>query len=540
MPEYYNWTSHSEESVSEYFETATVPPVSEEPAPVAHVEGNYPHWCDEQHMNWAQRMVFDAAGSSYSSSSHNGVPDDGTRSCPLDAGPSEYFYGGGPYDHESGYKPTCGQDPYRKKSRMLSLEELHNVQLGLCTDGFASHGQYYCTYSYWPIIITPYNLSPGMCMSSEYIFLTMVIPNPSNPKRLIDVYLELLIEELLQLWYVGVRTYDHATDHEFIIRAALMWTVNDLPAYGMASGWSIAGVMGCPICMDDTRAFHLQHGRKSYYFDCQRQFLPEHHPYRRNKKAFKKNRVENKVARPRLSGDQLLDWVVDISPAVEIPFHYLSAIVAITSGRRKSIYNRPKLEFNERRPNVMPKAAYTLTKEQKRRVCEEIKGLKFPDGYTSNLARCFNMTELRMHDMKSHDCHIFMQKLIPIAFREMLSEHVWSALIEVSLLFQSICSTTLDVHKLHELENSVVIILCNLEKIFPPTFFDSMEHFIVHLPYEARVGGPVQYRLGLECSKSRTSRMDIESPVGTCIKGVKPIELTHGDRHMEALEAWLE
>ncbi|KAL0405918.1 UNVERIFIED_CONTAM: hypothetical protein Slati_3905700 [Sesamum latifolium] len=103
------------------------------------------------------------------------------------------------------------------------------------------------------------------------------------------------------------------------MEAALMWTVNDLPAYGMASGWSTAGVMGCPICMDDIRAFHLPHGRKACYFNCHRQFLLEHHPYRRNKKAFTKNRVENKVARPRLSENQLLDWVADSSPVVEIP-----------------------------------------------------------------------------------------------------------------------------------------------------------------------------------------------------------------------------
>ncbi|KAK4406531.1 hypothetical protein Sango_0659600 [Sesamum angolense] len=80
-----------------------------------------------------------------------------------------------------------------------------------------------------------------------------------------------------------------------------------------------------------------------------------------------------------------------------------------------------------------------------------------------------------------------MQKLIPIAFCEMLLEHVWTALTEVSLLFQSICSTTLDVHKLQDLENSVAIVMCNLEKIFPPTFFDSMEHLIVHLPLKKKV-----------------------------------------------------
>ncbi|KAL0309414.1 UNVERIFIED_CONTAM: hypothetical protein Sradi_5883700 [Sesamum radiatum] len=103
------------------------------------------------------------------------------------------------------------------------------------------------------------------------------------------------------LIHVGVRTYDHATDWALIMRAALMWTVNDLPAYRMAFGWSTAGVMGYPICMNDTRAFYLQHGRKACYFDCHRQFLSAHHSYRRNKKAFTKNCFENKVARPRLT-----------------------------------------------------------------------------------------------------------------------------------------------------------------------------------------------------------------------------------------------
>ncbi|KAL0381103.1 UNVERIFIED_CONTAM: hypothetical protein Sangu_0174600 [Sesamum angustifolium] len=117
-----------------------------------------------------------------------------------------------------------------------------NVRLGLCIDRIAPHGQYGRTYSCWPVIITPYNLPPQMCMKSEYMFLTMVIPGLSNPKHLIDVYLEPLIDELLQLWHVGVRTHDHATNQAFMMRATLMFTVNDLPAYGMASGWSTAGM----------------------------------------------------------------------------------------------------------------------------------------------------------------------------------------------------------------------------------------------------------------------------------------------------------
>ncbi|KAL0392831.1 UNVERIFIED_CONTAM: hypothetical protein Sradi_2505900 [Sesamum radiatum] len=100
----------------------------------------------------------------------------------------------------------------------------------------------------------------------------------------------------------------------------------------------------------------------------------------------------------------------------------------------KIICNRPELELDERRSNVMPKAVYTLGKDQKRRVCEWIRDLKFPDGYASNLARYVDMMELRMHGMKSHDCHVFMQKLISIAFSEMLSEHVWRALTEAYIV----------------------------------------------------------------------------------------------------------
>jgi hypothetical protein len=33
-----------------------------------------------------------------------------------------------------------------------------------------------------------------------------------------------------------------------------------------------------------------------------------------------------------------------------------------------------------------------------------------------------------------------------------------------------------------------------LEMIFPLSFFDSMKHLPIHLPFEVKVEGPVQYR----------------------------------------------
>ncbi|XP_024636351.1 uncharacterized protein [Medicago truncatula] len=120
-----------------------------------------------------------------------------------------------------------------------------NVRLGLCSDGFTPYIQASATpYSCWPIIFTPYNLPPEMCMSKPYMFLTCLIPGPSSPLDGIDVYLQPLIDDLKRLW-IGQLTYDIAKRENFNMRAALMWTINDFPAYGMLSGWGTHGRLAC-------------------------------------------------------------------------------------------------------------------------------------------------------------------------------------------------------------------------------------------------------------------------------------------------------
>ena len=46
---------------------------------------------------------------------------------------------------------------------------------------------------------------------------------------------------------------------------------------------------------------------------------------------------------------------------------------------------------------------------------------------------------------------------------------------------------------LHQMKDDIPIILCKLERIFPPAFFDVMVHLAVHLPEEAILRGPVHY-----------------------------------------------
>ena len=116
-----------------------------------------------------------------------------------------------------------------------------------------------------------------------------------------------------------------------------------------------------------------------------------------------------------------------------------------------------------------------------------------PDAYCSNFGNCVNMKAAKFQNMKSRDCHVFLQMLMPIAFRA-LPDDVLEPLVELSEYFKNICSTVLQVDKLQEMQRNIRIILCKLERVFPPGFFNVMEHLPVHLAEEAYLGGPVQYR----------------------------------------------
>ena len=62
-------------------------------------------------------------------------------------------------------------------------------------------------------------------------------------------------------------------------------------------------------------------------------------------------------------------------------------------------------------------------------------------------------------------------------------------LAELSYFFRQLCAKELSWTVIADLERMAPVLLCKLEKIFPPGFFNPMQHLILHLPYEARMGG---------------------------------------------------
>ena len=112
----------------------------------------------------------------------------------------------------------------------------------------------------------------------------------------------------------------------------------------------------------------------------------------------------------------------------------------------------------------LPSACYSLSNDKKRVLCLWVKTLKFSEGYSANLSRCVNIEERKIFGMKTHDCHVFLERLLPHEVRDFLPKKVYDALIEFSNFFKELCSKVLRVNDLDNLETQIAITLCKLEE----------------------------------------------------------------------------
>ena len=73
-------------------------------------------------------------------------------------------------------------------------------------------------------------------------------------------------------------------------------------------------------------------------------------------------------------------------------------------------------------------------------------------------------------------------------------DNVWRCLPELTFFYRQLCAKEIRKDAALLKRIYVAVILCKIEKIFSPGFFNVMQHLIIHLPYEARLGGPVLAR----------------------------------------------
>jgi hypothetical protein len=83
---------------------------------------------------------------------------------------------------------------------------------------------------------------------------------------------------------------------------------------------------------------------------------------------------------------------------------------------------RPKKRDNGQ--HYLRSTSYTLSKEEKESMFDCLNSMKVPSRYFSNIQGRINMKEKKFTNLKSHDCHVLLTQLLPIALKGILPENV--------------------------------------------------------------------------------------------------------------------
>ena len=189
--------------------------------------------------------------------------------------------------------------------------EPRNLRLGLATDGVNPFSVKRSTWSTWPVLIMNYNLPPWMTTKKHFVMLSLIIPGKKSVTGdNFDTYLQPLLEELQILWNTGVRTDDAAIyqgSPSFNMKAILLWTMHDFPAYGIVEGCVTKGYRGCPICGENTISRRSLALHKNVYDNQYRRFLPCGHPWWSATHEFD-GVAEHRPAPDKVTASDIIRW----------------------------------------------------------------------------------------------------------------------------------------------------------------------------------------------------------------------------------------
>ena len=135
-----------------------------------------------------------------------------------------------------------------------------------------------------------------------------------------------------------------------------------------------------------------------------------------------------------------------------------------------------------------PPIPYVLTNAE-RLFVDEVSLVCTPSGYGSALAKHYK--KAKFFGLKSHDYHCLLQQLILVAVRILMQPLERTALIRLGKCLKRICARVVDIAELDKLRLYIVETICMLEVCIPPSFFDIMEHPLIHLVDELEVCGRV-------------------------------------------------
>jgi hypothetical protein len=86
-----------------------------------------------------------------------------------------------------------------------------------------------------------------------------------------------------------------------------------------------------------------------------------------------------------------------------------------------------------------------------------------------------------MSGYNTHDCHTMLSLFLAIAIRAINHPYVKMVITLMCHFFSAISKMVINVNELDELRKEIRVTMCQLEMCFPQSFFDTMEHYMIHL-----------------------------------------------------------
>jgi len=115
-----------------------------------------------------------------------------------------------------------------------------------------------------------------------------------------------------------------------------------------------------------------------------------------------------------------------------------------------------------------PPACFSLSPKELEQFFKCLLGIKVPSGYSGRIPRYLDPKKQCFSGMKSHDCHVMMTQILPVAMRGIMEKHVRDMLTDLCNFFDVISRKSITMTQLTRLQKEIVVILCELEIYFPP------------------------------------------------------------------------
>lgn len=109
-----------------------------------------------------------------------------------------------------------------------------------------------------------------------------------------------------------------------------------------------------------------------------------------------------------------------------------------------------------------PAGAFNLKNDEKTLMCKVFAASILPDGVASNIARSVRVEEKKLVGLKSHNSHIIMQYLLPLALRHALPKFIAKIFIELSSFFRNLCTKVGVMGGFNSLSRRIAIVLCSV------------------------------------------------------------------------------